>query len=108
MLSLRDDALGLLDVFKESIPNVFANHLRLDRLDRDAARAAILGPVERWNELFAGDESVTVEPELVADVLAQAASGIETSRIEPPYLQLVMERVWNEERARGSSVLRQS
>ena len=83
MLSLREDALGLLDVFKESIPNVFSNHLRLDRLDRDAARAAILGPVERWNELFAAGELVTVEPELVEDVLGQASSGVEKSRIEP-------------------------
>src|SRR5215211_7471603 len=108
MLSLREDALGLLDVFKESIPNVFSNHLRLDRLDRDAARAAILGPVERWNELFAAGELVTVEPELVEDVLGQASSGVEKSRIEPPYLQLVMEHIWNEERERGSTVLRRA
>jgi len=66
------------------------------------------GPVERWNELFAAGELVTVEPELVEDVLGQASSGVEKSRVEPPYLQLVMERIWNEERERGSTVLRRA
>ena len=70
LLSLRDDALARLDVFKARIPNVFANSLRLDRLDRDAAaRAAILGPLEQWNESVPPDERVTIEPELVDDVL---------------------------------------
>src|SRR5262249_41425615 len=49
ILSLRDDALSRLDVFKASIPNVFANYLRLDALDHAAATAAIVGPIRRWN-----------------------------------------------------------
>ena len=119
LISLREDALGALDVFKAALPNVFANQLRLDRLDRDAARTAILGPVSRWNEL--AGEAVTVEPELVEAVLDEVATGrVELGqsgvgavdgggrerRIEAPYLQLVMERIWAAEREERSDTLR--
>src|SRR5205823_8902455 len=117
LLALRQDTLARLDAFKGRIPNLFANYLRLDHLDRIGARAAILGPVERWNELTG--ESVRVEPELVEAVLDQVAAGkvdvgqagrggveADDERIEAPYLQLVLERLWEAERAAGSGVLR--
>jgi WD40 repeat protein len=116
LLGLREDALAKLDAFKGRIPNLFANYLRLDHLDRDGARAAILGPVGRWNEL--SGERVRVEPELVEAVLDQVAAGkvdvgragrggveADEERIEAPYLQLVLERLWEAERERGSDVL---
>ena len=68
LLGIREDALAKLDAFKGRIPNLFANYLRLDHLDRDGGRAAILGPVERCNELDRR-EAVEVEPELVDAVL---------------------------------------
>ena len=117
LLGLREDALAKLDAFKGRIPNLFANYLRLDHLDRAGAKAAILGPVERWSELTG--ESVRVEPELVEAVLDQVAAGkvdvggagrggveADDERIEAPYLQLVLERLWEAERERGSDVLR--
>src|SRR5215204_4529213 len=108
LLSLRDDSLADLDVFKARIPTVFANSLRLDRLDRQAATAAIIGPAQQWNVLAPPNERVDIESELVDDVLAQSAVAGDATRIEAPYLQLVMERVWNEEHARGSRLLRAS
>jgi hypothetical protein len=51
LLGVRDDALAQLDVFKERIPGLFMNSLRLDYLDRDAGREAILGPLARYAEL---------------------------------------------------------
>src|SRR5262249_11197901 len=48
LISLREDSLAKLDRFTGQIPSVFANTLRLDRLDREAARAAIVRPVERF------------------------------------------------------------
>src|SRR5438067_1006307 len=117
LLGLREDALAKLDAFKGRIPNLFANYLRLDHLDRGGARAAILGPIERYNELT-GHE-VRVEPELVEAVLDQVAAGrvdvgqagrggveADEERIEAPYLQLVLERLWEAERESGSAVLR--
>jgi WD40 repeat protein len=123
LISLREDALAQLDAFKGHIRNLFANPLRLDRLDRRSARSAILGPLARYNELVGPDESVTIEPRLADAVLDEVAAGQvdvgwagvgevpdrqATSRIEAPYLQLVLERLWEAERERGSHVLRLS
>jgi WD40 repeat protein len=119
LLSLREDTLARLDRLKALIPNLFGNVLRLDRLDRASGRAAIVRPLERWGELHA--ESVTADDALVEDVLdgvgagridlgppgGQPAVGLNgDSRIEAPYLQLVMQRLWDVERASGSSTLR--
>jgi hypothetical protein len=119
LLALRDDALAKLDRFKGRIPNLFSNYLRLDHLDRASAREAVVRPVERYNE--ASGQSVEVEPALINDVLDQTAAGkvdlgeagrglaageSDQGRIEAPYLQLVLERVWDEEREAGSDVLR--
>lgn len=103
LLSLREDSLARLDVFKAELPRIFGNQLRLAHLDRTAARAAIVGPLERWRELE--DESVTIDPELVDAVLDEVADAGD-GRIEAPYLQLVLERIWEAERAQGSDVLR--
>jgi WD40 repeat protein len=117
LLGLREDTLAKLDAFKGRIPNLFGNYLRLDHLDRAGARSAILGPVERYNELTA--QSVRVEPELVEAVLDEVAAGrvvvgqagrggveADAERIEAPYLQLVLERLWETERECGSAVIR--
>jgi len=119
LLGLREDALAKLDAFKGRIPNLFGNYLRLDHLDRGGARSAILGPVERYNELTG--TTVHAEPQLVEAVLDEVAAGrvdagragrggveADAERVEAPYLQLVLERLWEAERDRGSDVLRLS
>ena len=55
LVSLREDSLAKLDRFTGRVPGLFANTLRLDRLDRQAARAAIVGPVDRYGELTGGE-----------------------------------------------------
>ena len=72
-LSLREDALAKLDRFKASIPGILDNYLRLDRLSRDAGRAAVEQPLARWREL--GGEPIEIEPALVEAVLDQVAAG---------------------------------
>jgi WD40 repeat protein len=119
LFGVREDALAKLDFFKGHIPNLFSNYLRLDHLDRTAARAAILGPLRRLGEL--GGRRFGAEPELVEAVLDQVATGrIEyglagrgvargrdgPARIEAPFLQLVLERLWEVEQQAGSSTLR--
>jgi WD40 repeat protein len=119
LVSLREDSLAKLDRFTGRIPGLFANTLRLDRLDRPAARAAIVRPIERFAELTG--EAVVVEPGLVERVLDEVGAGqiepalgglgtvddaTDGARIEAPYLQLVMQRLWEEERSAGSSALR--
>lgn len=119
LLSLREDTLARLDRLKGDIPSLFGNVLRLDRLDRTAARAAIVRPLERWSELES--DHVVAEDVLVERVLDGVGAGqIELGPgglgivdgngfdhgIEAPYLQLVMQRLWDVERAAGSSTLR--
>ena len=47
LLSLREDTLAVLDAFKGRIANLYGNSLRLDHLDRESARAAVVGPLRR-------------------------------------------------------------
>ena len=119
LISLREDALAKLDRFKGRIPNILGNYLRLDRLDRRAGEAAIVLPVARFHAL--GGAAVEIEPVLVDAVLGQVAAGrirhglggageidsrAEAARVEAPYLQLVMERLWDVEREEQSPRLR--
>ena len=101
LLALRDDALAELDEFAGRIPELFSNLLRLDRLDREAGKAAILGPLARYSEL--AGETFTAEDALVEAVLDEASSD---TGVEAPYLQLVLERLWEREREAGSRELR--
>jgi predicted TIM-barrel fold metal-dependent hydrolase len=126
LISIREDSLAKLDRFKGRIPNLFDNYLRIEHLDREAARAAIEKPIKQYNDLRATDEpEISIEPKLVEAVLEQVETGqvvlgeagrgvVRTDnnsisvevRIEAPYLQLVMTRMWGEEIDVGSHVLR--
>ncbi len=101
LVALRDDALAELDDFAGRIPELFSNLVRLDRLDREAGRDAILGPLRRYSELTG--ETFTAEDALVDAVLEEASTD---AGVEAPYLQLVMERLWEREREAGSRALR--
>ena len=72
LVSMREDSIAKLDFFKGRIPNLFDNYLRIDRLDREQAREAIVRPIEQFNRLakHAG-APFTVEPGLVEAVLDQ-------------------------------------
>jgi WD40 repeat protein len=119
LLVVRADALAELDRFRKHLPDVFANVVQLGRLDRAAGRAAIVRPVARFAELTG--EPVEVEPALVERVLDEVTAGrighgfggegvlvgaATPGAIETPYLQLVMQRVWDAERDQDSRMLR--
>lgn len=101
LLALRDDALADLDVLTAQLPDAFGNLLRLEALDPHAGREAIVRPLDRFAELTG--QRFTAEPDLVDALLEQVGEG---DRVETPFLQLVLERVWAEERRAGSDVLR--
>ncbi len=120
LLAIREDALAKLDRFKGRIPNLFDNYLRMAHLDRDAAREAIVKPLDEYNRLYANGSRVEIEPALVDAVLEQTRTGQvivgESGRgaveraggdeIETPYLQLVMTRLWDETMRADSHTLR--
>jgi hypothetical protein len=129
LLSIREDALAGLDRFKGRVPHLFDNYLRLAHLSREAARAAIEGPLDRYNRVVPPDRKISIEPGLIEALLDQIRAGHvqvtaegappnvfashtpasdDRGDIEAPYLQLVLMRLWDQERASGSSSLRQS
>jgi WD40 repeat protein len=123
LLSLREESLASLDRFKGRMPNLFANVLRLAPLTARAARDAVVKPVEAYNALVGPSARMSVQPELLDDLLFEVQQGrIDAAggappgpgapapgdAIESPYLQLVMTRLWAVERAGGSQVLRRS
>lgn len=119
LVSLREDALARLDRFEGSIPNLFDNYLRIEHLDRNGANEAIKKPLEYYNKHYAEPgKEIDIDQETVDEVIRQVKTGevllgdfgrgklqIETEseiRVETPYLQLVMTRLWEEETATGS------
>jgi WD40 repeat protein len=114
LISLREDAWAKLDRFKGRIPILFENYLRVDYLALAEAREAIVKPIEHYNETAGeGEPRASIQPELVDRVLhdvragrlalarrrapgsgAPSAEADVEERVETPYLQLVMERLW--------------
>ena len=124
LISMREDSLAKLDVFEGKVRGLFDNPFRLSHLDEHSARRAIVEPVSRFAENNPGSTLPSdIEPELVDEVLKElkevvvgdAAPGTQQvgesvattdSRIETPFLQLVMERLWEEESRVGSRTIR--
>src|SRR5919201_2470419 len=124
LIALREDSLAQLDRFKGRIPNLFDNYLRIEHLSPEAARAAIERPLAYYNQVHAtGGVQVSIESALVDEVLAQvktgqvvsdnagrgvvgSRAGVGQRRVETPYLQLVLTRLWEEEMRAGSHVVR--
>ena len=104
LLAIRDDALARLDRFEGRVPGLLDNVLRLDQLDRDAAREAILGPRDPWNAVARTSERFEVEDELVEAVLDGVTT--ERGRVDTLLLQLVMSRLWEARGPSGPYVLR--
>ncbi len=121
LIGIREDALARLDGMKRQVPGLLANCLRLDHLSREAGREAIRGPVERFAALVPEEQALAIEPGLTDAVLDGIRAGAlmslargqgavkeaaDQQRVEAPYLQVVMQRLWEVERAAGSRVLR--
>jgi len=124
LIAMREDMLAHLEHFKGHLPNPFRHSIRLKHLEHEAAKKAIEGPIERFNER--NKTNICIQPELVEEVVKEVedkqnseAEGHHPSQrgsnklVEAPYLQLVMRRLWEEEnrrwekeRSSGFSVLR--
>ena len=119
LISVREASVPKLDRFRERIPQLLGNTLRLRHLDERAARDAIGQPLlDVWNKQHPSEPPVTIEPALVEQVIRDAQTdpthGLPDDPgappgervIEAPFLQLVMSRLWQIERGQGSTVLR--
>ena len=98
LLSVRDDALAQLDALSGRLPETFGNLLRLEPLGPRAAGEAIVEPLKTFADVTG--EQVAAESSLVETLQAEVAGGLAA-----PFLQLVLDRVWEEERRNGSDEL---
>jgi hypothetical protein len=126
LISIREDALARLDLFKGRISRLFDNYLRITHLSVTDAQEAIEGPIRTYNLAPENRlKQASVAPDLVAAVLTPLAAdeyapaqvsfeGVgrvmgRASRgpqVQMSYVQLVMSRLWDEERRLGSRSLR--
>jgi WD40 repeat protein len=128
VLSMREDGLSKLDRFQGRIPNLLNNLLRLEHLDRQAANDAIRKPLAEYNrQLTDGELQVEIEDDLVTALLDElragkvtlelsglgqirgaASDGDADARIETPFLQMVLGRLWEQEQSEKSHQLRKA
>lgn len=122
LLAVREDEYARLDRFKPALPGLYRNYLRLRYLGRAAAREACERPLEVGPPETEGAPAPrSIEPALVDAILEDVKVGRvvlgdggigaagpaeEEVRIQTPYLQLVLTRVWEAEVNAGSTVLR--
>jgi HEAT repeat protein len=85
VLVVREDFLGRLQTMEKSIPGLLDYRFRLERLGREATRAAIEEPARHFN--------VGWEPALVDRLLDDLAEG-EEGGVAPPQLQIVCDYVY--------------
>src|SRR5262249_32608027 len=75
LLSLREDWLSKLDLFRSRLPHLLRNVVHLRNLDAAAAEEAIRKPLSVHNQRNAPADRVQIEDDLVRAVIDQAQSG---------------------------------
>lgn len=124
MIVVREDSLAALDRFRHRVPTLLNNLYRLEHLTPGEARSAIQEPLAVLRQRMPADDlpvddlPVEVEEGLASTILddlaaldpsAQMASSREERRVELPFLQVVLERIWIVEcRARSPVVRRKT
>jgi WD40 repeat protein len=117
LISIREDRLSELDRFREDISkccdrylHLFPDRVEFEPLKEKLENAGIVEPSESATpQERSGKKSIAIDPELVEEILDDVrqtgpkgtrANGSSEARIETPYLQLVMHRLWKEEMSR--------
>jgi len=119
VFSMRDDSLAALGRLQKRIPSILQNCIRIDHLDRAAAKNAIEKPLLKWAELR-HETPMPIEPALVETILSEldarrwpgggeiADSATRSQslirRVATPYLQIVMTRLWNDARVKRTGM----
>ncbi|NUP99840.1 MAG: hypothetical protein HUU35_08290, partial [Armatimonadetes bacterium] len=86
-VSLREDFLAEMEEFEGELPTVLDSRFRLGLLGPNQARRAIVGPAEVFG--------ASLDEDLVACLLEELSQD----GIDPPQLQIVLDRLWTEVRA---------
>jgi hypothetical protein len=98
LLSVREEFLAELSSFEDFMPGLFTNYYRLERPTVLQAKSIIL------NTARIGGAAVSSNIDLLLDELRliKGTQATNSNVIDPPYLQIVCQRIWNEEQPGGS------
>lgn len=114
LITMRSDTISKLDQLRELVPGLYANRLQVQALDHGQASRAIVEPIRIWYKKE-GRAPVLPDRELVDEILSSTGveqqylqnsgrAGVEAentvsgdiaqTRHGAPYIQLVMQRLW--------------
>ncbi len=117
VVSMREDFLAELSVFRGKVPALFQNHHRLQKLTLQQAEAAIVRPVQQANFGFHYEKALL---DTLTTDLAEREKGLEAERqpagaeprlyasVEAPYLQIVCDALWQREQYNPGRLIRKS
>jgi tetratricopeptide (TPR) repeat protein len=111
LIGIREDGLWSLDLrFQARISGLLDNTLRLAHLNLAAAREAIVGPLKMYSQMASPDGPTTIEAALVDEILREVTPHEKNplepeDRVEAPYLQLILTRLWFADKARSEMKL---
>ena len=106
VLSMREDFLAELNVFKGHIPGLFDNYYRLEQLSIEQAREAIEKPVAKLGVRYQDGLVDQLLRDLAArEQASQADFSAAHQVVEPPYLQIVCNELWRAERENPQQVI---
>lgn len=107
LIALHSSDIRKLERLEGLIPRLWDNRYELKHLDKEAARQAILRPIMVFNSKrrenqaeVALEQEETFAEQLLEDLREQSQdrSGSSSAwKLEAPYLQLVMQRLWQKE-----------
>ena len=94
ILCIREEYLAELTAFEQTVPNLFANRLRVERMSRANALAAIAGPCRVCG--------VRLEDGAAEDVLTRLG-GESAGTVELTWLQVVLDKLYHQAARRAES-----
>jgi len=115
VIAMREDFAMEMDVFRPSLPTIFENLYRLEKLSLENARKAIVTPLERLGFQY--------EPALLAELLTDLGLRKQSDRVvageialpqeavlvvEPPHLQIICTQLWEAEQNNPQHIIRKA
>lgn len=114
VLSMREDFLAELSIFKGKVPELYRNYYRLQRLTLHQAQEAIRKPVEQ--DAFGFCYEPALVEQLVKDLAEREKGQVEAryldlaphtfTTVEGPYLQIVCMELWRYEQHNAEKIIR--
>ena len=113
VLSMREDFLAELSVFRGSVPALYDNYYRLQKLTIQQARDAIVKPLQEDGFGFAYEEGLLEK--LLQDLAQREREQSERRQpdspqrafvtVDGPYLQIVCLELWNREQSNADKTI---